>query len=77
MANKLDPIRESAAAALLALDKFPTIVERFLKEAPMAETRFGRNAANMPDFVRLLRDGRAMRAPTIRKALSYISTYGF
>lgn len=74
--SKLDPVREQAARARNALDSFPALVDDFLKTSGVAETRFGRDALNMPDFVRLLRQGRGMRMPTVKKALDYITYYG-
>ncbi len=47
-------------------------VERFLQEAEMAPTTFGKEAMRDPNFVRNLRNGLDPRSSTIRRVEEYM-----
>lgn len=49
-------------------------VEKYLKAAGVAPTRFGRDAVGDPRFVFDLRNGREPRARTVERVLNYLET---
>ena len=50
-------------------------IDRFLREARMAPTRFGRDAVGDPNFVLDLRDGRIPRSATAKRVVAFIHAH--
>lgn len=47
-------------------------IDRYLRAKRMAPTRFGREALGDPNFLLNLRDGRNLRASTVRRVEAYL-----
>lgn len=68
-------VQRRASELLVELSAFDELVDDFLTASGLASSRFGRDALNMADFTRWLRDGRQFRIDTVSKALNYIATF--
>lgn len=50
-------------------------IDRFLRHNRMTPTRFGRDAMGDPNFVLNLRDGRTLRASTVRRVEAWLDAH--
>lgn len=66
-------VAADAAAALHTLERFPEIVERYLRVSAVPQTSFGKITGGGIDFVRHMRDRRDQRVSTLRRVLKHIS----
>ena len=76
---ELNLVRVEAEVMLSHLAKtgaFSDLVERYVAESGERPSSFGRAAAQNPNFLKLLRDGRVYRPEIQRRVLEYIVSGG-
>ena len=71
--SSLEGVQRAAAQLLTDLNALPHLVEAFLLKSGTAQTRFGRDALNQADFVRLMRRGRKFKLDTVQSILAHIA----
>lgn len=75
MSKKVAQVQDDARQLLVAIDKFPALVEDYIKVTSTAPSAFGLKALGVGqgDFVRLKRNGRDFRLSTVKRVLGYIA----
>ena len=71
--SDIDALRSEAKVSVAEIERYPNLVERFLKASGIPQSTYSRKATRNPNFVPQLRKGRDFKTSTVLRALRFIA----